>query len=41
MTNVGKSYEVETGGYKNEDGSTTHKAVVGVIDTGIDESHPD
>ncbi|MED3993714.1 S8 family serine peptidase [Peribacillus frigoritolerans] len=41
VTNVGKSYDIETGGYKNKDGSITHKAVVGVIDTGIDESHPD
>lgn len=41
VTNDGKSYDLETGGYKNKDGSITHKAVVGVIDTGIDESHPD
>ncbi|MDD9792386.1 S8 family serine peptidase [Priestia megaterium] len=41
VTNNGKSYDLETGGYKNKDGSITHKAVVGVIDTGIDESHPD
>lgn len=41
VTNDGKSYDLETGGYKNKDGSMTHKAVVGVIDTGIDESHPD
>ncbi|TKG98443.1 peptidase [Peribacillus simplex] len=41
VTNEGKSYDLETGGYKNKDGSITHKAVVGVIDTGIDESHPD
>ncbi|MFI8496563.1 S8 family serine peptidase [Peribacillus butanolivorans] len=41
VTNGGKSYDLETGGYKNKDGSITHKAVVGVIDTGIDESHPD
>ncbi|MBZ6488506.1 S8 family serine peptidase [Priestia aryabhattai] len=41
VTNNGKSYNLETGGYKNKDGSITHKAVVGVIDTGIDESHPD
>lgn len=41
VTNDGKSYDIETGGYKNKDGSITHKAVVGVIDTGIDESHPD
>jgi lantibiotic leader peptide-processing serine protease len=41
VTNNWKSYDLETGGYKNKDGSITHKAVVGVIDTGIDESHPD
>ncbi|WP_249596098.1 S8 family serine peptidase [Peribacillus frigoritolerans] len=41
VTNDGKSYDIETGGYKNKNGSITHKAVVGVIDTGIDESHPD
>jgi len=41
VTNGGKSYDLETGGYKNKDGSIAHKAVVGVIDTGIDESHPD
>ena len=41
VTNDGKSYEIETGGYKDNDGNTIHKAVVGVIDTGIDLSHPD
>ena len=41
VTNGGKSYEIETGGYTNNDGNTVHKAVVGVIDTGIDLSHPD
>jgi len=41
VTNEGKSYDLETGGYKDKDGNTVHKAVVGVIDTGIDQSHPD
>ena len=41
VTNNGNSYDIETGGYKDEDGNTIHKAVVGVIDTGIDEFHPD
>ncbi|MBB6447984.1 S8 family serine peptidase [Bacillus benzoevorans] len=41
VTNNGKSYEIETGGYTDKDGETVHKAVVGVIDTGIDMSHPD
>ncbi|MBS4214015.1 S8 family serine peptidase [Neobacillus rhizophilus] len=41
VTNNGKSYEIETGGYENEKGETVHKAVVGVIDTGIDPTHPD
>lgn len=41
VTNGGKSYDLETGGYKDQDGNVIHKAVVGVIDTGIDESHPD
>ena len=38
-TNNGKSYEIETGGYENEEGEIVHKAVGGVIDTGIDPSH--
>lgn len=41
VTNNGKSYEIETGGYVNDEGETVHKAVVGVIDTGIDPLHPD
>ncbi|WP_338472477.1 S8 family serine peptidase [Niallia sp. XMNu-256] len=41
VTNNGKSYEIETGGYVNDQGETVHKAVVGVIDTGIDPAHPD
>ncbi|MEI5908716.1 S8 family serine peptidase [Bacillus spongiae] len=41
VTNNEKSYEIETGGYENDKGEIVHKAVVGVIDTGIDPSHPD
>ncbi|MGA5688152.1 S8 family serine peptidase [Cytobacillus pseudoceanisediminis] len=41
VTNNGKSYEIETGGYVNDEGETVHKAVIGVIDTGIDPLHPD
>lgn len=41
VTNNGSSYDIETGGYEDKDGKIIHKAVVGVIDTGIDESHPD
>ena len=41
VTNNGKSYEIETGGYENDEGEIVHKAVVGVIDTGIDPTHPD
>lgn len=41
ITNNGASYGIETGGVKNADGTVTHKAVVGVIDTGIDTNHPD
>lgn len=36
ITNNGKSYKIETGGT-----SRKHKAVVGVIDSGIDPDHPD
>ncbi|WP_223594285.1 S8 family serine peptidase [Neobacillus bataviensis] len=36
LTNEGKSFAIEKGG-----NGTTHKAVVGVIDTGIDFNHPD
>ncbi|HWO97513.1 MAG TPA: S8 family serine peptidase [Bacillus sp. (in: firmicutes)] len=35
VTNNGKSYSIETGG------TAEHKAVVGVIDSGIDPAHPD
>lgn len=41
VTHNGDSYAMETGGTVNPDGSVTHKAVVGVIDTGIDANHPD
>jgi subtilisin family serine protease len=41
ITNNGASYNLETGGTKNADGTVTHKAVVGVIDSGIDANHPD
>ncbi|MGD8192232.1 S8 family peptidase [Brevibacillus ginsengisoli] len=37
LTNEGKSYDIESGG--TDDGK--HKAVVGVIDSGIDFNHPD
>ncbi|WP_236692686.1 S8 family serine peptidase [Aneurinibacillus tyrosinisolvens] len=41
ITHNGDSYRKETGGVKNPNGTVTHKAVVGVIDTGIDANHPD
>jgi lantibiotic leader peptide-processing serine protease len=41
ITNNGASYKLETGGTKTADGKVMHKAVVGVIDTGIDANHPD
>lgn len=41
VTNNGSSYDIETGGYEDNDGNIIHKAVVEVIETGIDESHPD
>ncbi|AHV99530.1 S8 family serine peptidase [Paenibacillus sabinae] len=41
ITNNGASYKLETGGTVNSDGTVKHKAVVGVIDTGIDANHPD
>jgi subtilisin family serine protease len=40
LTNEGKSYAVESGGTKTSSG-VVHKAVVGIIDSGIDASHPD
>jgi subtilisin family serine protease len=40
LTNNGKSFAIETGGTKIN-GTVNHKAVVGVIDTGIDANHPD
>lgn len=41
ITNNGESYKLETGGTKQANGTVKHKAVVGVIDTGIDANHPD
>ncbi|NHM33030.1 S8 family serine peptidase [Neobacillus terrae] len=40
LTNEGKSFAVESGGTE-KNGKVTHKAIVGVIDTGIDANHPD
>ncbi|MGG1679355.1 S8 family peptidase [Neobacillus sp. NRS-1170] len=40
LTNEGKSFAIESGGTKTASG-VTHKAVVGVIDSGIDTEHPD
>lgn len=40
LTNEGKSFNIETGGTV-ANGKVTHKAIVGVIDTGIDANHPD
>ncbi len=40
LTNEGKSFKIESGGTE-ANGKVTHKAVVGVIDTGIDANHPD
>lgn len=41
LTHNGDSYGIESGGTVNGDGTVTHKAVVGVIDSGIDANHPD
>lgn len=40
LTNEGKSFAIEKGGTETN-GKPTHKAIVGVIDTGIDANHPD
>ncbi|MFP5110332.1 S8 family peptidase [Neobacillus sp. C211] len=40
LTNDGNSYDLESGGTKTSSG-VVHKAVVGVIDSGIDQTHPD
>lgn len=40
LTNNGESYKLETGGKETSNG-TIHKAIVGVIDSGIDKNHPD
>jgi lantibiotic leader peptide-processing serine protease len=41
LTHNGDSYAVETGGVKNPDGTVIHKAIVGIIDSGVDFDHPD
>ena len=41
LTNEGKSYAIESGGTKKTSGGVEHKAVVGIIDSGIDAGHPD
>jgi hypothetical protein len=40
LTHNGDSYKIESGGTETSNG-TIHKAVVGVIDSGIDKNHPD
>ncbi|MED4750809.1 S8 family peptidase [Brevibacillus choshinensis] len=40
ITHNGDSYNIETGGTE-KNGQVKHKAIVGVIDTGIDPDHPD
>ncbi|MEH7373614.1 S8 family serine peptidase [Neobacillus drentensis] len=40
LTNDGKSYKLESGGTETSNG-VIHKAVVGIIDSGIDQTHPD
>lgn len=40
LTNNKKSYGIETGGTESN-GKVVHKAVVGIIDSGIDAEHPD
>ncbi|WP_034142453.1 S8 family serine peptidase [Desulfosporosinus sp. BICA1-9] len=41
ITHNGDSYDLETGGVKSLNGTVIHKAIVGIIDTGIDFTHPD
>lgn len=41
ITHNGDSYALETGGVEKPTGTVIHKAVVGIIDTGIDFDHPD
>lgn len=41
ITHDGDSYALETGGEESPDGTVIHKAIVGIIDTGIDFNHPD
>lgn len=40
LTNDKKSYDLETGGTETSSG-LVHKAIVGIIDSGIDAEHPD
>ncbi|MFD0695528.1 S8 family serine peptidase [Paenibacillus sp. GCM10027628] len=40
VTNNGATYKIETGGGLSG-GSLKHKAIVGIIDSGIDANHPD
>ncbi|TGE34875.1 peptidase [Desulfosporosinus fructosivorans] len=41
ITHNGDSYALETGGVERVNGTVIHKAVVGIIDSGIDFTHPD
>jgi len=41
ITHNGDSYALETGGVVSSNGTVIHKAIVGIIDTGIDFNHPD
>ena len=41
ITHNGDSYALETGGVESPNGTVIHKAIVGIIDTGIDFNHPD
>ncbi|ODA40982.1 S8 family serine peptidase [Desulfosporosinus sp. BG] len=41
ITHNGDSYAMETGGEVSSNGTVIHKAIVGIIDTGIDFHHPD
>lgn len=41
LTHNGDSYGIETGGVESPRGTVIHKAIVGIIDSGIDPNHPD